>query len=245
MNRVLRLTHKSIGKLKDASKIDMSAEFARVPPSVASIDQPLETAFPVSRSLLQGGRIPVEPWRRTERLTTHLRRLVRELKKELWVEWDDDQDDASACGTVAVRGGSLVRANGGPVVADQNEIRVQPFVIFIRSSIHQDASLLHVLSPVGKLPADDGLHVALASVGRELGGIKLCTTRAGAADAYTVTVEGDLLFDPELTQLEEVIGLLERVCVGADQVERRRADTDQDIEVFRKDLREEARRASH
>ena len=31
-------------------------------------------------------RISTEPWRRTGRLTTHLRRLVRELKKELWVE---------------------------------------------------------------------------------------------------------------------------------------------------------------
>ncbi len=244
MNRFLLLTHKGIGKLSDASKIDMRAEFARVLPSVASIDEPLETAFPVSKSLLKGGRVSAEAWRKTGRLTRHLRRLVRLLKKELCVEWDG-QDDASAYGTVLVSGQRLVLADAGPVVPDHEEIRVQPFVLFLRSSIHQDASLLHLLSPVGKLAADDDLHVDLASAGRELGGIKICTTRAGEADAYSLTVEGDLLFDPELTQLEEVIGLLERVCVGADQVERRHTQTDQEIEVFRKDLHEEARRAAH
>ena len=58
-------------------------------------------------------------------------------------------------------------------------------------------------------------------------------------------MDGKLL-DPKLTQVEELVHLVTRICVAADRLERElRPGADVPIDQFRSDMRREAHRARH
>ena len=76
----------------------------------------------------------------------------------------------------------------------------------------------------------------------ELDGAKLCarpTTRLGTHD---LSVEADLFFSPELTQVEEVESVLARIAGAADVVEARLVPgTDRSLAEYRAEFREHHR----
>ena len=75
---------------------------------------------------------------------------------------------------------------------------------------------------------------------------KICAIPEESRDSYSATVEGGLLFDPELTQVEELEHLVTRICLAADRLEKAlRPGQDVPLERFRTDLRREAQRARH
>jgi hypothetical protein len=80
----------------------------------------------------------------------------------------------------------------------------------------------------------------LMRMGAEVRGAKLCEVPSGEADSYTLTAEGDILFDPRVTQVEEVLDLLSRVATAADLAERRHLERDAAFEQFSRDLEQEA-----
>jgi hypothetical protein len=78
-----------------------------------------------------------------------------------------------------------------------------------------------------------------------MGAAKLCEVLGPEFESYTLTVEGDIIFDPNLTQAEEAIDLLSRIAVAADWTERRLLEgLDQPFAAFRKDLHREAHRVT-
>lgn len=124
-------------------------------------------------------------------------------------------------------------------------IRRQPFALILRASSGGGPLLLHGISPVGNVATDATGAVEIVSLAREIAGAKVCEVAGPEFKTYTLTVEGDVIFDTELTQAEEAADLLRRVTIAADWMERRCLEgLDQSFAQFRKDLQREARRVA-
>ena len=124
----------------------------------------------------------------------------------------------------------------------EDGIRRQPFAFYLRSAGLSRWPVLHCVSPVGEVQDVDPADIVEIQGG--LDGAKLCKVPTDEADSYMLTAEGDVLFTPAATAIEDVLDLLQRVTVGADKVERRLlVGQDAAIEVFRDDLHEEAHHA--
>ena len=65
-------------------------------------------------------------------------------------------------------------------------------------------------------------------------------------ETYTLSAEGDIIFAPNVTQIEEAIDLLAQVTVAADRTERRFLGVakDEPLARFAEDLRHEANHAA-
>ena len=175
-------------------------------------------------------------------MKAHLESMQQALGERVRVDWDDHDEEAAPYGTVFVKTSRLLRARDKRP-AGQDGVRIQPFVLFLRSVGAHRTVALHCVSPVGNL----GQHydpVKILELQAKLTGAKLCEVSADEADTYTLTAEGDILFNPETTQAEEVLDLLTRVAVAADLAERRLlSGEDQPMSLFRRDLHRELRHA--
>ncbi len=178
----------------------------------------------------------------------HLRGLNRELSKRIKVDWDDHDEEGVYSGTVFVDGSRLLVAED-PRLPGENGVRRQPFILFLRSSGISQSTLLHCTSPVGDISQTikrDLEFLDIVDFQAELKGAKLCMVPATDAETYTLSAEGDIIFAPDVTQLEEAIDLLVRVTVAADRTERRFLGVakDEPLARFAKDLRHEANHAA-
>jgi hypothetical protein len=178
----------------------------------------------------------------------HLRGLNRELSKRIKVDWDDHDEEGVYSGTVFVDGSRLLVAED-PRLPGENGVRRQPFILFLRSSGISQSTLLHCTSPVGDISQTIKRDVEFRHIvgfQTELKGAKLCMVPATDTETYTLSAEGDIIFAPDVTQLEEAIDLLAQVTVAADRTERRflGVEKDEPLARFAEDLRHEANHAA-
>ena len=79
----------------------------------------------------------------------------------------------------------------------------------------------------------------LAELQGELGGAKICARPTKRLGTHEITVESDLFFSPELTQVGELELALKRVTVSADHVEDwLEPGVDRSLSEYRADLKE-------
>jgi hypothetical protein len=245
LNRYIRLLHRRFGSESYGSRVDTRAEFGHRPEAVVPITDRLESAFPVLRPFLRGRRrLAAVPDSHVRRLVEHFAKLTAELDEVIRIEWDPFEDVGERYGTTFLAARRLLGpTDGRPPGVDG--VRRQPFSLFLRTGLPDSLTLLHGISPVGQVPRDHRVALALLERQTELDRAKICEVPDEDSDTYTVTVEGDLIFDPDLTQLEELIDLVKRVCCGADFVEAWRLEgLDQPLDVFRRDLQREPRHAA-
>ena len=248
MNRFIRMIHRTAEEESDDSRIDTRREFLRTRRDLAQITERLESSFPVRSEHLEGKRFSVEkPDAGFEHMKKHLRDLNRELSKRIKVDWDDQDEEGVYSGTVFVDGSRLLVAED-PRLPGENGVRRQPFILFLRSSGISQSTLLHCTSPVGDISETikrDLEFLDIVYFQAELKGAKLCMVPATDAETYTLSAEGDIIFAPDVTQLEEAIDLLVRVTVAADRTEREFLGAkDEPLARFAKDLRHEANHAA-
>jgi hypothetical protein len=204
----------------------------------------LESDFPVSEEQLAGATRPVgDPDQAFKQAKEHLRLMKIDLQRRIRVEWDEENGDAVLGGTVFLAESQLLSASD-PRSQGTDGTRLQPFVFFLRSVPGSPRCLLHCTSPVGILPPGTS-YLDVVDLQSELRGAKLCAVDGKEAESYTLAAEGDILFSPEVTQVEEVMDLLTRVTVAADEAERELfPDRDVAIDVFRHELHAEAHHAT-
>jgi superfamily II DNA or RNA helicase len=244
MNRFINLVH-TFGKEEADSKLDTRVEFVRARQNIAQITKQLQSAFPVQKPQLEGLRRPTAgPHLHVEQSLKHLRLIAESIEREIRVEWEIYNDAAALYGTVFTDSGRLLCA-GDLREPGTGDVRRQPFALLLRPSGMGGPLLLHGVSPVGKISMEDERVVEIVALSAELPGAKLCEVPSGELATYTLSVEGDIIFDPILTQAEEAADLLSRIAIAADWAERSLLEgLDQPFAKFRKDLREEAHRAT-
>ena len=106
----------------------------------------------------------------------------------------------------------------------------QPFRLQLRSQASGDATLLHCSSEVGpvEIEQDDYRLDELYELQRELKCAKVCVHPDPADRTDRISVEGDIVFHPDTTQLEELESLVTRT-VGAAGVLASRLVEQEDI----------------
>lgn len=180
--------------------------------------------------------------RRVEAVVQHLQDVRAGLDGCLRIDWEPQSDRSALYGTAycSANATQLVEPS---VKQDQQAVRRQPFALYLRSARYSgDVILLHAISPVGKLVTDPQTLAELMQYKAVLDGAKVCLVPEGV-NSYSITVEGDIRFDPTTTQLEEVIDLLTRVAISADRIEREKMGKDAHFNEFGDDLTKEGRNA--
>jgi hypothetical protein len=240
MNRFIRMIHHTTSDEQVDSRLDTRAEFARTRARVEQITTRLESAFPVQETDLTGvQKISDQPFELLHSTLAHLQVIATRLGKNIRIKWEEQSDKATLYGTVFVSHGQLLRADDTRQPG-AGGIRQQPFALILRPSGSDGPLLLHGISPVGEITLSEWRAVELVGIAAEIKGAKLCEVPSGEAASYTLSAEGDILFDPQLTQAGEVLDLLSRVTIAADMVERRYLEQDATFDQFRRDLRQEA-----
>lgn len=243
MNRFLELLHTGFDGGRNESRVYLDREMLlseACPPPIATL---LESAFPVRRELLEGmAPEALPPVGRTEALLARFDAIQKDLERRFRIEWTYSEGPSCKFGTAFRHRHQLLAANfaEAPIAGG---VRRQPFVLFLGLDSHTGEALIRIVSPVGRVHRSASLAVRLLRLQSRLAGAKLCELDGGESDSYDVTVEGDILFDLDLTQAGEVDDLLQRVCLGADLAEEEvLLHTDQPIEAFGADLAKEMTR---
>jgi len=247
MNRFVRLIHGGFRAEKFEASINTQEEFARLIRDIAPIKERLKTLFPIEKELLEGEqRLARGPIERVEELMVWFQFLKEKVDKRLYIEWDVADGPAARYGTAFLLDGDFVKSHE-ELPPNPELYRRQPFALFMRKSAHDDVTLLHAISPVGEISMDDDVAIEMLQMQSDVDGDKICVMPESSSESYTVTVEGDLLLDPELTQVDELEHLIRRICFCADFWEDRyfRGERDLSIEQFRRDLHREARLVAH
>jgi hypothetical protein len=234
-----------VGAVESDSRLDTRVEFVRSRRNIEQITAQLESAFPVKDEHLAGLRKPsLKILQRVDKALEHFRKIGELLQERARIEWEDRGDRSALYGTVFTDRGSLL-ACGDDREQGRGDVRQQPFALILRGASIEGRLLLHGVSPVGQVALDNLSAEWVVRLADEIRVAKVCEVPGSDAESYTLTVEGDIIFDDEMTQIEEVNDLLDRVCTAADWLERRcLGETDESFATFHKDLHREAHRAS-
>jgi hypothetical protein len=244
MNRFLHLIHRFDREEKD-SRLDTRVEFVRAGRNIEQIKEPLQSAFPVSSESTKGTQeVSEQPFETIEAALKHLSVITGEIGNRARVEWEEIGSPEAFYGTVFTDRGLLLRP-GDNREAGAGEVRRQPFALILRSPTAGGPLLLHGISPIGRVSFEIVNASRVVELAGEVTGAKICEVLGSEFDSYTLTVEGDIILDPRLTQIEEAMDLLNRIAIAADWMERRCLENlDQSFSRFRRDLQREATRAT-
>jgi hypothetical protein len=106
----------------------------------------------------------------------------------------------------------------------------QKFRMELRSQTSGAGMILRGIADAGKADLegdDDALNLVL-DLSRTLGGLKLCVRRNEAEKVDDISLEGDLLFDPNRTQIDEVEAIFRRTTEAAARLHLRLAPIEPD-----------------
>ena len=224
LNRFLQLIHQQKGDSQVlGSRIDAAREMLEELDVIPPPQGELKSAFPIRRAWLEGGLQPAAVVRRD--LTAdieHLEKLWTTFQERYVVRALRAADPLLRRGFALVRQGRLIHQD-----ADERGME-QPFRLQLRSQAAGDGTLLHCSSEVGplELEHDDDALDDLYKLQRDLGLAKVCVRPDPADRTDRVFVEGDIVFHPESTQLEELDSLVTRTVAAAGSLASRLIEHD-------------------
>ena len=212
LNRFLELIHARKGDaLETDSRIDAARDMLDELEVIAPPTGRLESAFPVNAGWL-AGTLSSDEVRQPDIAgqIAYLDDLWQRLQARFAVRGLRSTTERSKRGFATLSQTRLMsRDSASPGGGEK------PFLLELRSQASGDSTLLRCSSEVGRfdLRHDDRLLDDLYELQRDLGHAKVCVHRDDDPHER-VTVEGDLPFSPQLTQLEELELLISRT-VGA------------------------------
>ncbi len=237
MNRFIRLMHRSFSgeQIKD-SRVNVTQDFVLPPRDIEPITESLTTVFPVKEEWLHRDwpARPIESGVEALKVLDHFKRMIEDLSRVFRDEVEPQRDIYSYFATVFVLpDGQLVK----PEAQTSASVRRQPVALFLRTVTGDGRVLLRCVSPVGVVGREDDESIErINTAQRQLGFGKICAVKDTKLNTYNLTVEADILFHPNTTQLPEVLDLVSRTCHCADHMEKALLARDQKMEIFREDL---------
>ncbi|MBK9258620.1 MAG: DEAD/DEAH box helicase family protein [Polyangiaceae bacterium] len=251
MNKFVRSMHTSFGGEEPArgraSAISVDSAFAAEERDIRPIEGLLETKFEVDEALLCGSQ-QIDRQKAEARANACLQRfaeLIKLLGSKIRIDWHNVSPDGEYVGTTYRRGPKVLR----PEERDKpgrNGVRQQPILLYVEGAPMGGRALIHLTSPVGRI--DEDRLVELFGHQTNLAGTRICLVEESkdGPTSYTVTVEGDILLDPQETDVEELYDLIAAVALGADDVEGVfLSEEDRAFESFAPDLRKERDHGAH
>jgi len=214
LNRFFRLIHESSGKAEDReSRINIAQEILDDLEEITASKEPLKSAFPVQRQWLRGNLKAddaIHP--DVPRLRKHMERLWQDFRQHYAI------DNVRRQGENALEGVALL-VDSRIATCEEREAAVarKRFRLTLRSQAAGDATLLRCVSHVGKLnlTSDEALD-HLYELQKELHQVKICARRNLRDREDMISVEGDILFEPETADPAELEALVSRaVCSAA------------------------------
>lgn len=222
MNTFLRLMHEGLSTgAPESRRIDIQREMVAARNRVATIREPLKSAFPVPDSATRGSKLTlaVNP-ELGEQVRARLEALAHPALGALPVAWAANPPRDSLLGTATLASG-----------------RIQPFRLMLRSE--QGHPVVRCVSPIGRTEADEDPSATVARAAAMPSRLGAILTREERQ--YDLTVEDDVLLgDPE-HDATRVALLVRRVVEQADRMEQAHFEDGRDapIEDFDADLRKE------
>ena len=109
----------------------------------------------------------------------------------------------------------------------------QPFFLFLHTFAGNGRVLLRCVSPMESIDEDDDEAVLqLWKAHRKAGFGKICATPESKLHASRLSIEADLLFHPDHTQLEEVEDLIRRTAECAGKLRRTVSPAEGDMDIL-------------
>jgi hypothetical protein len=245
MNRFIRLMHRSFsGEMLTDSQINTAQAMVSSPRDIKPITEPLETLFPVKKDEWLYPERPskqIEAKVETAKVFDHFKKITESLGSLFKIKAESQSNEPwSFLATVFVLDGQLAAPDEPKTLTT----RQQPFTLFLRTARGDGRVLLRCVSPIGFVGRDDDEAIErICTAQQELGSGKICAVDDTKLNRYNLTVETDILFHPDTTQLEEVADLIARTTRCADHMEKALLSVDKPMSHFRDDLSEESRRA--
>ena len=221
LNRFLQLIHNRKGDAQNSSShIDTTREVLEPLEDIKPPRGRLESAFPVRPGWLQGtlGRDAVrrDATLDLEHLLAHLEALWTKLRARFSIRRLRSANQRMLRGFALMRRNELLPRDSESPATGEKE-----FSIELRSQAAGDATLLRCHSHVGRLDLKrDALLDDLYRAQRDFGFVKVCVRREATDQMDDISVEGDLPFHPETTQVEELEVLIARTAGAATRLQR-------------------------
>ena len=226
LNRFLQLIHQNKPDSQPLdSRINTAREMLEKLEVIPSLKGELKSAFPIQQQWLEGELDATSVNRRDlDADTKHLDELWSSFQERYGIRVLRAADPLIRRGYALVRRGRVLHRD-----ADERGME-QPFRLQLRSQPAGDATLLHCSSEVGpvEIEQDDNRLDELYVLQRKLNCAKVCVYPDPADRTDRISVEGDIVFHPETTQLEEIESLVTRT-VGAAGVLASRLVEQEDI----------------
>jgi len=197
LNRFLHLIHHTNSvRGEDGRAIDAARAVLEEIEDLPPIEGELQSAFPIARRWLEGqlgaGSVDLPDWERQYR---HLDTLWRGLRRRYPI-------------TELESGSRHVRH--GELPAGTADGRMQPFIFGLRSQVAGDEILMECESTIGFVDLQDDAVVNRLIDALDGGGaVKLCVDPRVGRHQDRIYVRCEVLFDPEATQLDDVLAMFE------------------------------------
>ena len=221
LNRFLQLIHNKKGDATESdSRIDTAREMLEGLEDITPPDGRLESAFPVLPGWLRGalgpdavrGHVTLDQ----DHLLAHLQILWVTLLDRFSIRQLKSANKRMRRGFALMHRNDLLQRDSESPGTGEKE-----FSIELRSQAAGDATLLRCHSPVGHLDLKkDALLDDLYRVQRDFGFVKICVRREATEQTDNISVEGDLPFHAETTQVEDLELLIARTVGGAARLQR-------------------------
>ena len=221
LNRFLQLIHNKKGDATESdSRINTAREMLEGLEDIKPPEGRLESAFPVLPGWLQGSLGPDAVRSNValdqDHLLAHLEALWTTLLDRFSIRRLRSANKRMLRGFALMRRNDLLQRDSESPGTGEKE-----FSIELRSQAAGDATLLRCYSHVGRLDLKkDALLDDLYRAQRDFGFVKVCVRREATDQTDNISVEGDLPFHPETTQVGELELLIARTVGAAARLQR-------------------------
>ena len=209
LNKFLHLIHRGDSAVEaDGQGIDANRAWHEELEDLPPIEGPLESAFPIEPRWLEGelhaDDITAPDW---DKQLRHLEALWQALCERQPILESDSSAGYVHSGVLCGVPAKLTGVREGNTEASS---KMQPFTLGLRSQITGDKTLIVCESTIGTVDLqDDAVVDALMGALEGSGTVKFCVDPRVGKHQDRIFVRRELLFDPDATELADVLAIFE------------------------------------
>lgn len=218
LNRFLTLIHKQGKGDEDiTSRLDTAHEMLEELSAIPVIDGVLESAFPTRQEWLDGELCKAD-FKKPDIKTyyNHFEYLWTYVTQQLCIDEIPTGAKHKKAGYVVINY-ELEKTHSTSITVHTEKKWI--ISLELRSQVSGDAVLLNCICDIGEINHQEiNIMKGLWQLQAELGCAKFCIKPSKNKNEDYLTIEGDILFQPKLTQVNEVLDLIQRTVTTSNYV---------------------------